>query len=143
MSEKKSARRDARALALQMLYELDLTHHTVGQVVISHLADADRDHPLSRFVEEIVRGVSERRDDLDTLIAQVAPEWPVAQMAPVDRSILRMAIYELSYYPDTPLRVAINEAVELARIYGSDSSPRFVNGALGTFAKDHLDRDEG
>jgi N utilization substance protein B len=61
-------------------------------------------------------------------------------MAPVDRNILRVAIYELLHQPDTPLKVAINEAVELARQYGSDSSRRFVNGALGTFAKRHLDQ---
>ena len=140
-SKKKAARREARALILQMLYELDVTVHSVGQVVESHLADVTLSTTLTRFVEAIVLGVRERRAELDDYIAKVAPEWPVSQMAPVDRNILRMAIYELLYHTNTPLRVAINEAVELARLYGSESSRRFVNGALGTFAKDHLPRD--
>jgi N utilization substance protein B len=71
------------------------------------------------------------------IIAKYAPEWPVDQLAVIDRNILRMALYELQYNEDVPIKVAINEAVELAKIFGSDTSPRFVNGVLGAFMQDH------
>ncbi|MDQ4075037.1 MAG: transcription antitermination factor NusB [Chloroflexota bacterium] len=136
----KAARRAARSLILQILYEVDVAHHKLGVVLTEHLAEAGFDEELERFVHTITLGTLEKEAELDAYIQKVAPEWPVDQMAPVDRNILRMAIYELLYYPDTPLRVVINEAVELARQFGSESSRRFVNGALGTFAKEHLER---
>ena len=72
------------------------------------------------------------RDFLDKIIARYAPEWPVEQMAAIDRNILRIALYEIAQGEDTPVKVAINEAVELAKMFGSDASPRFVNGVLGS-----------
>ena len=82
----------------------------------------------------MVEGVLEFSQPMDNLIAQNAPEWPVEQLAVLDRTILRMALWELAAHQETPLKVAINEAVELAKRYGSDSSPRFINGVLGTLA---------
>jgi N utilization substance protein B len=79
-------------------------------------------------------GVTENREWLDGYIARYAPEWPVEQIAIIDRNILRIAIFEILARSDTPLKVAINEAVELAKTFGSDSAPRFVNGVLGTLA---------
>lgn len=84
------------------------------------------------FARELVEGVNAHQRQLDELIGRYAPEWPVDQIAIVDRNILRMAIYEILLCDDTPVKVAINEAVELAKEFGSDSSGRFVNGVLGS-----------
>lgn len=90
------------------------------------------------FAERLIHGVVAYQDKMDTLIARYAPEWPLDQMAVIDRNILRIAIYEFLVTDETPVKVAINEAVELAKVYGSDSAPRFINGVLGTLA-DHQD----
>ena len=85
------------------------------------------------FIESLVHGVTKDRDELDALIQPIAPEWPIGQIARVDRTILRMAMYELRECADiVPPKVAINEAVELAKAFGSDNSSKFVNGVLGT-----------
>ena len=82
--------------------------------------------------QALLDGLRERQQDLDELIQSYAPAWPVNLLSPVDRNILRIALYELIYHPNTPAKTAINEAVELAKVFGSESSPRFVNGVLGT-----------
>lgn len=125
---------------MQILYEIDVARHTPAEVLANHLAEAEFEWEVETWVRTVVVGVLQNLPQIDGHIEDVAPEWPLDQMAPVDRNILRVAIYELLHQPDTPLKVAINEAVELARQYGSDSSRRFVNGALGTFAKRHLDQ---
>ena len=84
------------------------------------------------FAHNLVEGVLNNQTEIDTIISDFAPSWPITQMAIVDRNILRMAIYEMILGGDTPPKVAINEAVELAKVFGSDSSPRFVNGVLGS-----------
>lgn len=86
------------------------------------------------FASKLTQGVVEYQAQMDAIIARFAPEWPLDQMAVVDRNILRMAIYEFLIDGETPVKVAINEAVELAKTYGSDSAPRFINGVLGTLA---------
>ncbi len=86
------------------------------------------------FLRQVVTGTLESAAEIDALVAANAPEWPVAELALIDRNILRLALWELLYWGETPLKVAINEAVELAKTYGSDSAPRFVNGVLGTLA---------
>ncbi len=125
-------RRHARMIALQTLYELDLTKHAPEYALGCRL----KEHPLPRagvaFAFQLVEGVLDNGPRIDRLMGELAPEWPVDQIAAVDRNILRIAIYEILYAPDTPPKVAINEAVELAKLFGSDSSPRFVNGVLGT-----------
>ena len=84
------------------------------------------------FARDLVEGVSTHQQRLDGLVGRYAPEWPVDQIAIIDRNILRMAIFEILMRDDTPVKVAINEAVELAKEFGSDSSGRFVNGVLGS-----------
>lgn len=86
------------------------------------------------FASRLVQGVIENQEEMDMLIARYAPEWPLDQMAVIDRNVLRIAIYEFLMDGATPVKVAINEAVELAKTYGSDSAPRFINGVLGTLA---------
>jgi N utilization substance protein B len=125
-------RHKARVTALQVLYEVDCTGHTPAVVVEQRLAEADLPESGNVFVHELTQGVEEHREWLDGHIEQYAPEWPVDQIAVIDRNILRLAIYEILIGTDTPVKVAINEAVELAKTFGSDSSGRFVNGVLGT-----------
>jgi N utilization substance protein B len=125
-------RHRARITALQALFEIDCTAHHPLVVVERRLDEAALPEPGVEFVQELVEGVQANREALDKLIAHYAPEWPVDQIAIVDRNILRMAIYEIMHCDDTPTKVAINEAVELAKEFGSDSSGRFVNGVLGS-----------
>jgi N utilization substance protein B len=125
-------RHRARIAALQALFEIDCTAHHPLVVVERRLDEAALPEPGVEFVQELVKGVEANRETLDQLIARYAPEWPVDQIAIVDRNILRMAIYEIMHRDDTPTKVAINEAVELAKEFGSDSSGRFVNGVLGS-----------
>lgn len=125
----------ARGLALQALYEIDLVGHPIGEVVENRLRENDLPPRLAAFVRQIVLGVWPIHEKLDTFIAQHAPEWPLEQVAIIDRNILRIALWEFAISGDTPIKVAINEAVELAKAYGSDSSSRFVNGVLGSLAE--------
>ncbi len=127
-------RRLARNLALQALYELDCTAHTVADVMASRLEEEPVSDEARLFAYTLVNGVREHKQQLDVLIQQYAPEWPLDQIAVVDRNILRIAILEFSILAETPIKVAINEAVELAKLFGSESAPRFINGVLGTLA---------
>lgn len=124
----------ARSVALQALYEIDIVAHSPGQVLEERLADADLDQALSDFARRIVVGVAPLTVELDNFISQHAPEWPLDQIAVIDRNILRIALWEIALCDDTPMKVAINEAVELGKVYGSDSTPRFVNGVLGSLS---------
>jgi len=127
-------RRQARNLALQALYELDSTRHSVADVMAARLEDEPLTDDLRQFTYKLVNGVLEHKVRLDVVIQEYAPEWPLSQMAVVDRNILRIAIFEFAILKETPIKVAINEAIELAKDYGSDSASRFINGVLGTLA---------
>lgn len=128
------ARRKARAVALQALYETDCTTHPAELVIEQRLEEQPLTAELDDFARRLVAGVLSRAGLVDELIHKHAPEWPLDQMAIIDRNILRMAIWEFAVDRQTPLKVAINEAVELAKLYGSDSAPRFINGVLGALA---------
>ncbi len=130
-------RRLARALALQALFEIDLVGHPAQQVVQNRLEDEELNEEGAEFARQLVAGVTENKPQLDSLITRFAPEWPVDQLAIVDRNVLRLAFFELINLGDVPVKVAINEAVELAKTFGSDSAPRFVNGVLGAFLSGH------
>jgi transcription antitermination protein NusB len=124
----------ARSIALQALYEIDITGHPPGEVLEERIVETPLDDKLYDFVRQIVLGVLPLAEQLDGFIAQHAPEWPLDQVATIDRNILRIALWEIAVSDQTPIKVAINEAVELAKMYGSDSTPRFVNGVLGSLA---------
>jgi N utilization substance protein B len=128
------ARRKARTVALQALYEIDCTSHPMALVMEERLLDQPLEADLNEFAQQLVAGVVAATPTLDRLIQQYAPEWPLDQMALIDRNILRIAIWEFAAGQHTPIKVAINEAVELAKLYGSDSAPRFINGVLGALA---------
>jgi N utilization substance protein B len=124
----------ARSVALQVLYELDFADHVPGEVYQQRVNESGLSDELNEFVRGIVFGVLPLEQSLDATIAQYAPEWPFDQIAAIDRNILRIATWEFAISCETPVKVAINEAVELAKLYGSDSAPRFINGVLGGLA---------
>ena len=126
----------ARSLALQVLYEVDVAKHAPADIYKLRLEEMPLADDLSDFARQIIFGVLPLTQTLDEYIAKYAPEWPLEQIAAIDRNILRMALWEFAVYHETPLKVVINEAVELAKQYGSESAPRFINGVLGALA-DH------
>lgn len=127
-------RRKARITALQVLYELDCTRHQVEQTSARLRAEETLTQEALGFSDELVRGVLQHKSELDSLIKKFASAFPIEQMSIVDRNILRLAMFEILFSDKTPLKVAINEAIELAKDFGSDSSPRLVNGILGSIA---------
>jgi len=129
------ARTRARGTALQALYEIDMAGHPPVQVLEERLEDEQCSDILAEFIRQIVFGVFPLREQLDRVIARYAPEWPLDQIAAIDRNILRIAAWEFTAGGITPVKVAINEAVELAKAFGSDSAPRFINGVLGSLAE--------
>ena len=125
-------RHKARALALQALYEVDSAGHEVEGVVNQLLAEGGLSEENADFTRELVSGVIQNKEKIDLNIQSLAPAWPVEQIPVVDRNILRLAIFEILLDNKVPVKVAINEAVELAKTFGSDNSSRFVNGVLGS-----------
>ena len=141
-----TSRRLARILAFQVLYEVDLAHHQPGSV-LSRFVDlgltVDPDDleyvhgpfapDVESYARELIGGILRRREALDREIQQRAPAWPLRQMSAVDRTILRLGLYECRFqHGIVPIKVAINEAIELAKLFGGESLPRFVNGVLGS-----------
>ena len=126
------ARRKARVLALQALYEIDSVGHGVEAVVTRLLAEGGLSEENAAFARELVSGVIQNKERIDLNIKNFAPAWPIEQIPLVDRNILRLAIFEILLDNKVPIKVAINEAVELAKTFGSDNSSRFVNGVLGS-----------
>jgi len=130
------SRTRARSLALQVLYEIDIAQHSPVDVLRLRLEETPLSDDLAEFARQIIFGVLPLTHQLDHAISIYAPEWPLDQIAAIDRNILRMACWEFAVQRETPVKVAINEAVELAKVYGSDSAARFVNGVLGALV-DH------
>jgi len=126
------ARRKARTLALQALYEIDTVGHEAEGVVTRLLAEARLSKENAAFTRELVSGVVQNKEKIDRNIRSFAPAWPIEQIPAVDRNILRLAIFEILLDNKVPVKVAINEAVELAKTFGSESSSKFVNGVLGS-----------
>jgi N utilization substance protein B len=119
-------------IALQALYEVNSVGHDVEKVLPRLLAESWLSGENAAFARGLVSGVLQNKEKIDQHIKNFAPVWPVEQIPIVDRNILRLAIFEILLDNSVPVKVAINEAVELAKMFGSDSSPRFVNGVLGS-----------
>ncbi len=137
------SRRRSRIAAFQVLFEADITGRLVPQVLDRHLGESTLTTDARSFTNDLVFGVGRHLEDIDDTIRRFAPAFPLEDMAAVDRNVLRLAIYEVLFDTDrAPLRVAINEAVEIAKGYGSESSGRFVNGVLGAVALEAADRRE-
>lgn len=126
------ARRKARVIALQALYEVDSAGHDMEGVVTHLLAKGGLSEENAAFVRELVSGVIQNKEKIDHNIQSLAPAWPIEQIPVIDRNILRLAIFEILLDNKVPVKVAINEAVELAKMFGSDNSSKFVNGVLGS-----------
>ncbi len=127
-----------RIVALQTLYEEDFRREcadeafSLSEVLERNIARYRETIDDKQFIEKLVNGVDERQEAIDDIIRPVAPEWPIEQIARIDRAVLRMGVYELIFAADIPPKVAINEAVELAKAFGGDNSSKFINGVLGT-----------
>lgn len=136
-----SNRHLGRIVALQTLYEQDFRREAgddsfdLGTVLKRNIARYESTVDDVFFIEELVRGVNEHQSELDDTLRPLAPEWPIEQIARMDRVILRMGLYELEHEADVPPKVVINEAVELAKAFGGENSSKFVNGVLGTALK--------
>jgi N utilization substance protein B len=124
-------RRQARVAALQTLYEVDIARHDPEEALARNAESLRLSPEALAFAEELLRGTLARLEEIDAAIAAAAPEWPLSQMARIDKNTLRLAIYEILYNTAVPAKAAINEAVELAKQFGGDASSRFVNGVLG------------
>ncbi|MGE5620202.1 MAG: transcription antitermination factor NusB [Sphingomonadaceae bacterium] len=137
-------RRAARTLALQVLFEVDTTGHGPQEVLARRLAEDGLDPEAAKYAEGLVNGVLRHVEAIDGLIQKAAPAWPFTQMAGIDRNIIRIALYEALFQPEkVPFKVAVNEAVELAKKFGSESSGRFVNGVVGRIVSQEIAKSEG
>jgi N utilization substance protein B len=124
-------RHKARIIALQALYEIDSVARRPESVVERLLSEVNFSTENNDFVRELVGGALKNRDEIDRHIQKFAPAWPINQLALIDRNILRLAIFEILFDNKVPVKVAVNEAVELAKTFGSENSSKFVNGVLG------------
>ncbi len=137
-------RRKAREYALQLLFQLDIRREKPSAAVLKHFwAEYDPDEEVKAFAEEIVKGTYKHRTRINGLIHQCAKNWSMDRMAVVDRNVLRMAAYEILYRMDIPTSVTINEAIEIAKKFGTDESGAFVNGILDRVARVTGKLDEG
>ena len=128
----KGTRRKARAIAFQALYEIDSVGHGAKAVVAHLLAEGRLSEENNAFVGELVNGVIQNKEKIDHNIQSFAPAWPIEQIPVTDRNILRLAIFELLFDNKVSVKIAINEAVELAKRFGGDNAAKFVNGVLGS-----------
>jgi len=126
------ARRRARVIALKALYEVDSVGHDMDETLTYLLTKEGLSQENAAFARELVSGVIQNKEKIDLNIQNFAPAWPLEQIPVVDRNILRLAIFEVLLDNKVPVKVAINEAVELAKTFGSDNSSKFVNGVLGS-----------
>jgi len=129
-------RRKARHQALHILYQREITGESVGAILGTRSYSADDGEPQA-FCREILAGVDAHQATIDETIESISENWVISRMPIVDRNILRIAAYEILYAEDIPSSVSINEAVEMAKVYGGDDSSKFVNGILGRLADEH------
>ena len=139
MSELKE-RTFLRGIALQSLYEYDLSDHSVTDILTNRFDSIEVSDDAKKFVIDLVTGVINHQAELDTLIEKYAVDWPIEQIASIDRNIIRIAAYEFAISGMTPDKVAINESIELAKTFGSETAPKFVNGVLGSIADNSVNK---
>ncbi len=136
-----SNRHLARTIALQTLYQWDFNNKNQGDLALiikRNLKEFAPQFDDKGFIESLVKGVIKNQKEIDSLITKYAPEWPIEQITMIDRNVLRIGIQEMKFDPDIPEKVAINEAIELAKTFGGESSGKFVNGVLGTIYKEMI-----
>lgn len=144
-----SNRHLGRIIALQTLYEEEFRHEAgdsafqLDEVLARNIGRYEEMVDDIDFIHELVRGVLEKTSELDAVLQPIAPEWPIDQIARMDRLVLRMGLYELLYTADVPPKVVINEAVELAKAFGGENSSKFINGVLGTVLRSRTEAATG
>jgi len=126
-------RREARVVALQVLCETDIVRHDASLILDRLFAEFDVMPRHSEFISDLVKNVLVNIEELDSIITDYAPSWPISQIAVVDRNVIRLAVAEIKWSVETPEGAVINEAVELAKAFGAENSAGFVNGVLGSF----------
>lgn len=134
-----SNRHLSRTIAMQTLFEMDfrpVSSEEIEQLIQKNLQEFAPNFDDSGFIRVTIDGVLERKDEIDKMIMKYAPEWPLDQIASVDRNVLRVGIFEMIYSDTIPAKVAINEAIEMAKSFGGDASGRFINGVLGSIFRD-------
>jgi N utilization substance protein B len=140
-----SNRHLARTIAMQSLYQWDFRgqdRKLVPEIIKNNMQEFAPDFDDKGFIADLVNGVIDKVPEIDKMIVTFAPQWPIDQITNVDRNVLRLGAYELKYADSIPSKVAINEAIELAKSFGGESSGRFVNGVLGAIYKDMLAKGE-
>jgi N utilization substance protein B len=125
-------RRKARIVVLQTLYESDYSNHNVDDVLNRSLEEKMSTDDVVAFARELISGIVVRKESIDNILQRLAPLFPLQQIATIDRNILRIATFEVVFHCTAPVKAVINEAVELAKSFGGDTSPKFVNGVLGS-----------
>lgn len=135
-------RRKARTVAVQALYELDCSSHKPEEVLARLLQERTLPDEVADFAQSLVNGVLKNKQNIDDMIQKFAPAFPVEQIAVIDRNILRLAIFEVLFDNRVPVKAAINEAVELAKSFGSDTSQKFVNGVLGSIVSYRIQQEK-
>ncbi len=136
-------RHKARILALQTLYEIDCSAHNADEILDRVLQENSLPEEVTSFARFLVTGTVKNRKEIDNSIHRFAPLFPVEQIAIIDRNILRLAIFEIVFDKSIPVKVAVNEAIELAKSFCSDSAPKFINGVLGSIIADYMLAEKG
>lgn len=128
----------SRTIAMQSLFEWDFNNRegNLKEIIRTHMAEFGESKDEGEFIFDLAEGVAKNIDAIDQVLAKHAPEWPMDQVPVVDRNVLRLGVYELMFLKQVPPKVAINEAVELGKTFGGESSGKFVNGVLGTIYKE-------
>jgi len=134
------SRRKSRIIALQVLYDLECTEHKAEETLARLATEKALPQEMLSFSEHLIQGVLRSKPRLDDHIEHFAPAFPVGQMSIIDKTILRLAIFEILFNNKTPFKAVINEAVEIAKIFGGDSSPRLINGVLGSMINERNKR---
>jgi transcription antitermination protein NusB len=132
----------ARELALKVLFELESDGATPDRSLDYHAGEARADQEVVAFARTLIAGVLEHRQAIDAKLREASQNWDLEQMAKVERTLLRIATFELCYLPSVPVKAAINESIELAKTFGGPDSGKFVNGILGRIASDAAQRPE-
>jgi len=135
-------RRKAREVALQVLYELDVQMIGLGEAIELFWANFEASEEARKFSSLLIEGAWNNREQIDSLISDSSENWTIARMSRVDKSILRMAVYELLFCRDIPPKVTLNEAIDLGKVYGSENSGAFINGILDALYGKLRDKDE-
>lgn len=132
-------RRKGREIALQILYQKEIINLPINEAIKNYKEHFNiKNEEILKFAEELVKGVTENIKFIDEIIKKYTPSWPLERLNLTDKNILRLAVYEMFFRPDIPEVVSIDEAIELAKIYGTDDSPSFINGVLDSIYKKEI-----